>query len=527
MRYNEFLTSPIGADKNWSQLLQLAQQPLSLNQLLQCEQRPVEYSISAKGLYYDYSKQLINDAIKHSLVALAQDCKLENKRDKMFAGAIVNSTESRAVLHTALRAKTEDILLIDGIDIRRQIAEQKAAMFRFVEEFQNQKILGATGKVLDTIINIGIGGSDLGPKLVCTALAKSDIVNKLHFISNVDGACLKRLLEQVDLERSLVIIQSKTFTTAETLLNAQTIIKQLQKFCHLQSDLQKHLVAVTASVQKAQEFGISAERTFQFWDWVGGRYSLWSVIGLPIALAIGTEGFQHLLDGAEAMDSHFLQADLEKNMPVMAALVGIWNRNFLHYKDYALIPYSENLYQLPFYVQQLDMESNGKTVAHSGQLVEYETGPVVWGQTGTNGQHAFFQLLHQGSSITPVDFVGIIDHRHSIAEHHKILNSNMVAQSIALALGKGDCTKAPHQYYSGNRPSSTLLLSQLNDQCLGALIAFYEHKVFVQGVIWGINSFDQWGVELGKSLANAIQDNTSEAVDPCSARLMDLLQIKS
>ena len=510
------VSTPKGLEKNWRQLQNLASEQLDLKDLLYQAGRADNYSIEAAGIYYDYSKQKIDDTIKAQLLELATAAKVPQAIRAMFAGNPINYTENRAVLHTVLRA------IDPGSVIGKQVNHQLQSMLDFADLFNSGSLKGFNGTTLDTVINIGIGGSDLGPKLLCSALINPKIENKFHFISNIDGASINKVLQQADLSKSLIIIQSKTFTTIETLTNAKTIIAQLQTLAGTATDISQHLVAVTANPEPALEFGIKADKVFQFWDWVGGRYSVWSTIGLPIALAVGSANFKQFLLGAAAMDNHFVSANLAENLPVISALVGIWNRNFLDYKDYALIPYSENLFYLPFYLQQLDMESNGKTITKDGCIANYATGPVVWGQTGTNGQHAFFQLLHQGTAISPVDFVGIADNSHSLAHHHKLLNQNMLAQSVALALGSKGCEAEPYKYYAGNRPSSTLLLNKLDSYNLGALIALYEHKVMVQGIIWGINSFDQWGVELGKKLANSIADNT-HSLDPCSQKLAERL----
>jgi len=523
--YKEPLKAPIGQEKIWAQLQNKAKQKQHLANLLQQPQRCQQYQLEAAGLFFDFSKQLINNESRDLLIALADNAKLDQHKSNLVNGLYQNITERRAVVHTALRTQNNKPILVKGENIVPIIAKERQKMFDFVDQFQAGLLRGVNGDTLDTIINIGIGGSDLGPKMLTTALATAEQCNKVHFISNVDGACINRLLATVDLTKCLIIIQSKSFSTIETLTNAQTILEQLNSRCQGQKAAMQQVVAVTANHDKAVAFGIPVKQIFAFWDWVGGRYSLWSSIGLPIALAIGKQQFKQLLAGAYAMDQHFLNTPTAANLPKMAALVGIWNRNFLQYKDYALIPYAEDLTHLPAYIQQLDMESNGKSVSIDNQLLDYATGPVVWGTTGTNGQHAFFQLLHQGISTTPIDFIGIIANDHSIDNHHHILNANMVAQSIALAIGSGKSVQNPYQYYAGNRPSSTILLNKLDAFHLGSLIAFFELKVFVQGVIWQINSFDQWGVELGKKISESLTTSQTNGIDPCSAKLLQKLQL--
>lgn len=513
-----------------SAFLQLAQhlqnmrdQDLKINSLFEQDAlRFDHFSLSASGVFLDYSKNQITQKTLELLCDMARQCQVETQRDAMFAGVKINSTENRSVLHTALRAPRNQPKIVDGVDINAQIHAVLDRMQAFVEKIHTGAWRGASGKVITDVVNIGIGGSDLGPKMVSQALrcfAHPGI--RCHFVSNVDGHDLDAVLQQVDPETTLFVVSSKTFTTAETMLNANSARSWfLRHFA--EADLPRHFVAVTTNISAANSFGIAAENCFGFWDWVGGRYSLWSAIGLPIALALGFAHFRALLDGAYAMDRHFQQAPLEKNMPVLMALIGIWNRNFLEYESLSIAAYHQDLGAFPSYLQQLDMESNGKSTNHQGQAVQVATGPIIWGNVGTNAQHAYFQLLHQGSDITPVDFIATLKPMHALPEHHRMLLANCFAQSQALMKGKtahqvqqemqaqGVDEKqieelVAHRTFAGNRPSNTLLLDQLDPASLGAMIALYEHKVAVQGFCWGINSFDQWGVELGKVLAKAIE----------------------
>jgi glucose-6-phosphate isomerase len=461
---------------------------------------------------------------------LAREQNVEQQRDAMFAGEKINFTEGRAALHTALRAPANCPHWVDGTNINADVHAVLAHVQAFVEQVHTQQWLGATGLGITDVINIGIGGSDLGPKMVCQALrsfAHQGIQS--HFVSNVDGHALDAVLKQLNPATTLFIISSKTFTTADTMLNAHSARSWfLQHFN--EAALVRHFVAVSTNQKAVQEFGIAPENRFDFWDWVGGRYSLWSAIGLPIALTLGFAHFRALLDGAHAMDVHFQQAPLEQNMPVLLALIGIWNRDLLDCGSLSIAAYHQDLRAFPNYLQQLDMESNGKRINRAGVAVDVPTGPVIWGDVGTNGQHAYFQCLHQGSDIVPVDFIAALHPQHSLAEHQLMLLANCFAQSQALMLGKSAQQVAaemqaqgysaeqmalliPHRTFEGNRPSNTILLDELNPTALGALIALYEHKVAVQGFCWGINSFDQWGVELGKVLAKAIEADLHAATN--------------
>ncbi|MET3109029.1 glucose-6-phosphate isomerase [Oxalobacteraceae bacterium GrIS 2.11] len=500
------------------------------------------YSLSAAGLFLDYSKNQIAHNTIEMLCQLAREREVESQRDAMFAGAKINFTENRAVLHTALRAPRGAAKIIDGVDINVEVHAVLDRMQAFVEQVHSGDWRGASGAVITDVVNIGIGGSDLGPKMVTEALrcfAHPGI--RSHFVSNVDGHALDAVLGQVEPATTLFIISSKTFTTAETMLNAHSARNWfLGKF--KEADLPRHFVAVSSNLDAAQAFGIDRANCFGFWDWVGGRYSLWSAIGLPIALGLGFHHFRALLDGAHAMDQHFLHTPIEQNMPVLMALIGIWNRDFLGCQSVSIAPYLQDLAAFPSYLQQLDMESNGKCIDHQGIAVDVPTGPIIWGNVGTNAQHAYFQLLHQGSDITPVDFIASLKPQHHLPEHHLLLLANCFAQSQALMKGKTAAqVKAEmqaegindqqiehliaHRTFNGNRPSNTILLDELNPGTLGALIALYEHKVAVQGFCWGINSFDQWGVELGKVMAKAIEadlraEQTSDAQDGSTVGLI-------
>ena len=466
----------------------------------------------------------------------------------MFAGKRINVTEKRAVLHTALRNRSERPVLLDGNDVMPDVRAVLARMRDFSERVRGGTIRSHTGLPFTDVVNIGIGGSDLGPLMVCSALrsyGSSDL--RVHFVSNVDGAHLAATLARLDAETTLFIVSSKTFTTQETLTNAHSAREWLLTGLHsagtTEAAVRQHFAAVSTNLEATAKFGIDPERVFGFWDWVGGRYSLWSAIGLPIALAVGFDRFDELLAGAYEMDEHFRTAPLESNMPVIAALTGVWHINFLGHPTHAVLPYAQDLLHFPAYLQQLDMESNGKRVDRSGAATAYATGPVIWGAPGTNGQHAFFQHLHQGTQVTPADFIVAANGADRLPEHHPILLANCIAQSEALLRGKNAAEvraelKArgiegeeaerlvAHRTFPGNRPSNTIMMRHLDPRSLGALIALYEHKVFVQGAIWNINSFDQWGVELGKQLANGVLEDLKAGKargehDASTARLID------
>ena len=484
--------------------------------------RAAKYSIDAARLFLDYSKNRLDDLARTRLLDLARASGVEARRDAMFAGERINVTEGRSVLHTALRDMSSERIEVEGADILGPIRAARKHAYAFAERVRSEDWRGYTGKCITDVVNIGIGGSDLGPRMVCEALRTfSHLRLQMHFVANIDGDALNDVLTRVDPQRTLFIVASKTFTTIETLTNARSARAWFLASGAQQSDIAKHFVAVSTNTEAVKVFGIDPDNMFVFWDWVGGRYSLWSSIGLSIMISIGPDNFDRLLGGAHAMDVHFSTAPLEHNMPVMLGLVGIWYRNFFDAGSMAVLPYSEHLQRLPAYLQQLDMESNGKSVTLQGTPVEHATGPIIWGEPGTNGQHAFYQLLHQGTQLVPIDFILPMRPTHNLSTHHDLLVANCLAQSSALMSGKTveqarqelGVTAASaaalqqvavHRSFNGNRPSNTLLLEQLDPASLGALIALYEHKVFVQGVIWSINSFDQWGVELGKTVATKI-----------------------
>jgi glucose-6-phosphate isomerase len=467
--------------------------------------RADRFALEAAGVFVDFSKNLVTDETIALLGALAREAGVEQRREAMFKGERINATEARPVLHVALRAPSNMAISVDGEDVVPQVHAVLAQMRRFSDAVRDGAWLGHTGRTITDIVNIGIGGSDLGPRMVCEALRPYGHARlTMHFVSNVDGADIDEVLRAVDPATTLFIVASKTFTTRETLKNAQTARAWLLASGAPESAVARHFVAVSTNAQAVAAFGIDTANMFAFWDWVGGRYSLWSAIGLPIALYIGADAFGELLAGAHAMDRHFAQAPLERNLPALLALLGVWYTNFFGAASHLVAPYDRYLHRLPAYLQQLDMESNGKTVTLDGERVDYATGPVIWGEPGTNGQHAFFQLLHQGSALIPADFIACMQPHHKLDAHHAILLANCFAQTEALMNGAASPDE-PHRNFEGNRPTNTLCLDRLEPATLGALIALYEHKVFVQGAIWQINSFDQWGVELGKRLAVEIE----------------------
>jgi glucose-6-phosphate isomerase len=485
-------------------------------------QRFARMSLEAAGLFLDYSKNRLDGRTLELLADLARERGVEAQRDAMFAGARINNTENRAVLHTALRAPRETRLVVDGQDVIADVHAVLARIKTFTEAVRGGAWLGHTGKPITDIVNIGIGGSDLGPKMVCLALRQYAHPRlAMHFVSNVDGHDMDAALSRVDPETTLFIVASKTFTTAETMMNAHTARKWFLQHAP-QAALPKHFVAVSTNTEAVAKFGIDTANMFPFWDWVGGRYSVWSAIGLSVALCVGFGYFADFLAGAHAMDEHFRSAPIEQNMPMLLGLIGFWNREFIGSPSVSIAPYHQDLNRFPAYLQQLEMESNGKRVTRDGDLVDTETCPVIWGECGTNGQHAYFQMLHQGTDITPIDFIAALRPSHELHNHHAALLANCFAQSEAFMTGKtADEVRqdlqaqglalaeiermVPHKTFPGNRPSNTILMDYLTPAALGALIALYEHKTFVQGVIWDVNSFDQWGVELGKVLAKKIE----------------------
>ena len=457
------------------------------------------------GMLLDFSKNRVSAETMALLVALAREAGVEAARDRMFAGEAINLTDKRAALHTALRASSGAKVVTGGVDVRAAVRDVLARMRAFVEAVQGGGRRGHGGARFTHVVNIGIGGSDLGPRLAVEALAPFRQPNlEVRFVSNVDGADLAGALRGLDPASTLILVASKTFTTQETMTNARSARDWLVAALG-EAALGAHFAAMTANAAEAEKFGVAPDAMFELWDWVGGRFSLWSAIGLPIALALGWERFAALLKGAEAMDRHFKSAPLEANAPVILALLGIWYIDFFKAETQAIVPYAHDLRRLPAYLQQLDMESNGKSVDRDGRPVQRGTAPIVFGAPGTDGQHAFFQLLHQGPRLVPADFIVAAHSETPIGDHHDQLLANCLAQSAALMTGRpADGATPPHQALPGNRPTNTVMVARLDPFALGALLALYEHKVFVQGAIWGINSFDQWGVELGKEFCAAI-----------------------
>lgn len=515
--------------------LQKEQEDLSTSHMVdlfeQSADRAKSFTIEYDGLFVDYSKNIIEQSTIEKLISLAKAQDLEGWRDKMFAGDPINTTENRAVLHTALRATKESKIIYQGKNVVPDIYNILQKMEGYTNAVHSGDVRGATGKTFETIVNIGIGGSDLGPLMVCEALKpwqKNNI--PVRFVSNIDGEHLNQALKDLNPETTLFIVASKTFTTQETLTNAETAKSWLiDKLGSDENVVQSHFIALSTNLDAVKKFGISEDNMFPFEDWVGGRYSLWSAIGLSICLSVGFENFRKLLDGAHSMDHHFQNAPLEENIPVILGLLGVWHRNFWNYPAHAVLPYSQLLHRFPAFLQQLDMESNGKFITRDGRKTDYNTGPIVFGEPGTNGQHAFYQLIHQGTTIIPCDFIAPINAEHNYKDHHKKLLANMVAQSQALMTGRhkeNQNIKAEKQF-TGNRPSNTILLNRLTPYSLGQLIALYEHKVFVQGIIWNINSFDQWGVELGKELTKKIlgSENKMSNMDSSTASLLSRINL--
>ena len=510
-------------------------------------QRFENFSRQTNELLLDFSKQRLDDEVLDALVTLAEDTEVPSWRERLFAGEKINVSEERAVLHPALRHLEETPFPSAAHDVMPAVREVRAQMAVIVEKLRSGSWKGYSGETIRHVVNIGIGGSDLGPKMATRALsAFAHPGLHVHYVSNLDGAHLAPLLETLDPRSTLFIIASKTFTTQETMINAASARNWMLAHTGTEASLAKHFVAVSAHPERAAEFGIPPAQVLPMWDWVGGRYSLWSAVGLPLAISIGMSGFERLLAGAQAMDQHFCQAPLKDNLPVLLALLGIWNTNFLGAHTSAIVPYNESLRHLPGYLQQLEMESNGKTVNRDGQPLTCPANPIVWGEIGANGQHAFFQLLHQGGWLVPCDFIATALSDYPLPGHQAPLLANCFAQSAALAFGKTedeartelDTAKLsamqrdallPHKVFAGNQPSTTLLLPRLDPYHLGLLLALYEHKVFVQGVIWGINSFDQWGVELGKQLASRVLpvlngEEDKEALDASTRGLIEWTQ---
>jgi glucose-6-phosphate isomerase len=513
----------------WQKLSQHQQSIASMHMrdlFAQDAKRFDKLSLKFADILFDYSKHRITDETLPMLFQLAREAKIEDWRDKMFAGEKINITEDRAVLHTALRNRANTPVMVNGHNVMPDVNAVLAQMREFSDKVRNGSWTGYTGKRITDIVNIGIGGSDLGPVMVCDALKpySSPDLN-VHFVSNIDGAHLMRALNVCNPETTLFIVASKTFTTQETMTNARSARTWFLKSAKDNAHVAKHFVALSTNAKAVEDFGIDTANMFAFWDWVGGRYSLWSAIGLSIALYVGMDKFEELLTGAFEMDQHFKTAPLEQNMPVIMALIGVWYNNFFHIDTQAILPYDQGLARFPAYLQQADMESNGKFICRDGTRVPYKTGPVVWGEAGTNGQHAFYQLIHQGTQIVPADFLMPVHSQYKVGEngntHHKILLANFLAQTQSLMLGKtkeqaraeleqqglsGEALEnlLPHKEFEGNRPTTSIMFDKLTPNTLGKLIALYEHKIFVQGIIWDINSYDQWGVEYGKQIAQQI-----------------------
>lgn len=507
----------------WNALSQHKADNLSIPQLFaEDASRFDKYSLRFKDqLLVDFSKNAINEKTLTLLRQLANECGLESAKNAMFSGKKINRTENRAVLHVALRNRSNTPIAVDGKDVMPEVNAVLAKMKEFCERVISGEWKGYTGKAITDVINIGIGGSDLGPYMVTEALRPYKNHLNMHFVSNVDGTHIAEVLRKVNPETTLVLVASKTFTTQETMTNALSARKWLLDFAKDESAVAKHFVALSTNAKEVEKFGIDTANMFEFWDWVGGRYSLWSAIGLSIALSIGFENFEQLLAGAHAMDKHFLVTPIEKNIPTTLALVGIWNNNFLGAESEAILPYDQYMHRFAAYFQQGNMESNGKFVGRNGKPVTHQTGPIIWGEPGTNGQHAFYQLIHQGTKLIPCDFIAPAQTHNPLSDHHNKLLSNFFAQTEALAFGKSkevvekeflDAGKTleevveivPFKVFTGNKPTNSILVQKITPYSLGALIAMYEHKIFVQGVIFNIYSFDQWGVELGKQLANRI-----------------------
>lgn len=480
-----------------------------------------QFSIQYPSLLIDYSKNRINAETIQLLVDLAKETGVDEAIQQMFNGDQINVTEGRAVLHTALRNRSNDEVLVDGEDVMPKINEVLEQMKSFSNQVISGQWKGFTGKEITDVVNIGIGGSDLGPVMVTEALKHYKTRLNVHFVSNIDGTHLAETFKVINPETTLFIVASKTFTTQETMTNAFTAKQWLLDNGAAEKDVAKHFVALSTNANGVADFGIDTANMFQFWDWVGGRYSLWSAIGLSICLAVGYDNFEELLEGAHEMDNHFKSETLDQNIPVVLALIGIWYNNFFGADSVALLPYEQYLSRFAAYFQQGDMESNGKYIGRDGKKVDYETGPIIWGEPGTNGQHAFYQLIHQGTKLIPADFIAGANSLNNLGDHHAKLLSNFFAQTEALAFGKDEETvvaelvKAgksqeeidfltPFKIFEGNRPTNSILYEVLTPRVLGNLIAMYEHKIYIQGVIWNIFSFDQWGVELGKQLANVI-----------------------
>ncbi|MEZ5921010.1 MAG: glucose-6-phosphate isomerase [Parvularculaceae bacterium] len=485
--------------------------------------RASRYSLEAAGLFLDYSKNKISDEARAALLDLARETDIEGAIAAMVSGEKINVTEDRAVLHVALRDFSDRPYRVEGENVAPLIAAERAKMKAFATRFERGELKGFTGETIDRVVNIGIGGSDLGPLMTVRALRPYWLDGvSAHFVSNVDGQHIADTVKKLDPARTLFVVASKTFTTEETMTNAVSAREWLIRGGAKEADIAKHFIALSTNAQAVKAFGIAPENMFEFWDWVGGRFSMWSAIGLSIALQCGWATFERLLKGANQMDEHFRAAPLSENMPVTLALAGVWNRNFMGAATHAVLPYDQHLRRFPAYLQQLDMESNGKSVTMDGRAVAARTGPVIFGEPGTNGQHAFYQLIHQGTDLVSADFIAPAKSASPLSDHHEKLLANFLAQSEAMMIGKTETLAraeliasgvseeeasrlAPHRVFPGDKPTNTILIERLTPETLGALVALYEHKIFVEGRLWGVNSFDQWGVELGKSLAARIR----------------------
>ncbi|MBB1367091.1 glucose-6-phosphate isomerase [Pseudoalteromonas sp. SR44-5] len=502
-----------------------------------------QFSTQIPGVLFDYSKQLIDNSVMTQLLSLAQECDIANWRDKMFSGEKINITEDRAVLHTALRNRSASSLVVDGENVSSVVNAELQKIKLFVEKVRSGQWLGYTGKAVKDVVSIGVGGSNLGPQMATEALKSyADDSLKVHYVSNVDGVQIASVLKDIDPETTLFVISSKTFTTSETMTNAKTAVAWFLESADDKQAIAKHFVAVSTNLEKTAAFGIADENVFTMWDWVGGRFSLWSAIGLPIALYLGFDAFEAILEGAFEVDEHFKTAEFAENVPLLMALLSLWNTSFLGFDSQVILPYDQALHMLPAYLQQGEMESNGKHVNFAGNTVPYTTVPIIWGMTGINGQHAFYQCLHQGNVIVPADFIASIKPQVNIGQHHDILLSNFFAQTEAMMMGvdaeqvRADLTAKgkseaeiaaliDHKIHRGNRPTTSMLLDTVDAKTVGRLIALYEHKIFCQGIILEICSFDQWGVELGKGLASKIEaelldDNINHPHDSSTNGLM-------
>jgi glucose-6-phosphate isomerase len=516
-------------EQHWQEMSQVHLR----NLFEQDPRRPLQMTLTAAGLHVDYSKNLVTQQTLGLLFKLAETLDLEGWIRRMFAGDHINNTEGRAVLHVALRNRSNRPIFVDGHDVMPQVNAVLAQVETFTRQVRGGEWRGYTGQRITDVVNIGIGGSNLGPLMVCEALKPYQSPElRVHFVSNVDGTHLAETIRHLNPATTLFVVASKTFTTQETMTNAHSARDWLIAALGDMAAVSDHFVAVSTSAERVASFGIDTNHMFGFWDWVGGRYSLWSAIGLPIALAIGYENFCELLAGAHDMDEHFRGAELSENLPAILALIGVWYANFAGARTHAVLPYDQYLGKLPAYLQQGDMESNGKRVTRDGVAVEYTTGPVVWGEPGTDGQHAFYQLIHQGTQMIPADFIAPIHSQNPVGDHHAKLMANFFAQTEALMRGRTReealaemeaegmsperaAELAPHRTFPGNRPTNSILMERLTPRTLGALVAMYEHRIFVQGVVWGVNSYDQWGVELGKQLASVILREIEEGRVTC------------